>query len=51
MSQTWLPTIIMFFSQILIPVAVVVFIAATFVLVYKSYKLLKKIEEDMRYRR
>ncbi len=51
MLQAWTPTIIMLFGQILIPAVLAALIIATFVLVYKSYKLLKKIEEDLRFRR
>lgn len=47
MLESWIPTIIMFFRELLIPAALI----AIFVLVYKSYKLLKKIEEDIRFRR
>lgn len=51
MLESWIPTIILFFRELLIPAALMVLIIAIFVLVYKSYKLLKKIEEDLRFRR
>lgn len=51
MLEAWTPTILLLFYQFLIPAVLIVLIVATFVLVYKSYKLLKKIEEDIRFRR
>ncbi len=51
MLEAWTPTILLLLYQFLIPAVLIVLIVATFVLVYKSYKLLKKIEEDIRFRR